>query len=233
MEYQEGEFVLCTVERIEKTIVFVTLDNGKEGTIVTSEIAAGRIRNIRDYVVPKKRIVCKVLRVSPNTIELSLRRVSQKETKDVLNEAKQEKSYESIFKSVIGEKAVELINQIKKEERFYDFIIECKENPKKLEKLVGLENSNKILELITTQKERKVYIKKEINLKTRHPEGIELLKEMLDFSNVEIKYISAGKYSLILESNDPKIGEQKMKECLDEIEKRAKSKGAEFKLIEK
>jgi len=75
MELEQGDLVLCTVERIEKTIVFVKVLVGNEeidGSIITSEIAPGRIRNIRDYVVPKKRIVCKVLRISQNkNIELS------------------------------------------------------------------------------------------------------------------------------------------------------------------
>src|SRR4030042_1972413 len=103
-----GDLVLCTVDRIVGTVVFVKIpvENREiEGGIVMSEIAPGRIRNIRDYVVPKKKIVCKVLRINANgNIELSLRRVSQKEKKEVLEQESQEKSYTSILKSVLGEK---------------------------------------------------------------------------------------------------------------------------------
>ena len=69
-----GDIVLCTVERIEKTIVFVKIEDENkdlEGSIIMSEVAPGRIRNIRNYVVPKKKIVCKVLRISGNRIDLS------------------------------------------------------------------------------------------------------------------------------------------------------------------
>src|SRR3990167_3344887 len=100
----QGDLVLCTVERIDNTTVFVKLfDNGKEidGSIVTSEIAPGRIRNLRDYVVPKKKIVCKVLRISERgNIELSLRRVSAKERKEVLEREGQERAYRSILKKI-------------------------------------------------------------------------------------------------------------------------------------
>jgi len=57
MEFEEGDVVLCTVEKIEGTVVFVNIDGtNKQGTIITSEVAPGRIRNIREYVVPKKKI---------------------------------------------------------------------------------------------------------------------------------------------------------------------------------
>ena len=64
MEFEEGDIVLCTVERIAKANVFVDIENGKgEGSIVMSEIASGRIKNLREFVVPKKKIVCKILRI--------------------------------------------------------------------------------------------------------------------------------------------------------------------------
>src|SRR4030065_438102 len=92
-----GDIVLCTVDRIVGTVVFVKIPSENreiEGSILMSEIAPGRIRNIRDYVVPKKKIACKVLRISPQgNTELSLRRVSQKEKKEVIEQEKQEKSY--------------------------------------------------------------------------------------------------------------------------------------------
>jgi len=57
-----GDVVMCTVEKIAGTVVFVKIDENGEGSIVLSEIAPGRIRNLRDYVIPKKRIICKCIR---------------------------------------------------------------------------------------------------------------------------------------------------------------------------
>ena len=112
---EEGDIVLCIVEKIVGTVVFVKIADDGEGSITMSEIAPGRIRNLRDYVVPKKKIVCKVLRISRNgNIDLSLRRVTQKEKKEVLEQDKQEKSYKSILKSVLKEKTDEIIEKILK-----------------------------------------------------------------------------------------------------------------------
>ncbi len=82
---------MCTVDKIAGTVVFVTIDGNGQGSIVLSEIAPGRIRNLRNYVVPKKRIICKVLKISRDYVALSLRRVTQKERKELLNQYKQEK----------------------------------------------------------------------------------------------------------------------------------------------
>lgn len=94
---EEGDLILCTVSRIEHTAVFVTLPSGEQGTIVLSEIAPGRIKNIREYVMPNKKIVCKIIRISGNNIDLSLRRVSAKERTEVMDKYKQEQTAKSAF----------------------------------------------------------------------------------------------------------------------------------------
>ena len=127
-----GDIVLCTVDRIVGTIVFVNIEKEKrEGSIILSEIAPGRIRNLRAHVVPKKKIVCKVLRISDNRVDLSLRRVTQKEKKEIMDQSKHEKSYQSIIKSVLGDKAKEVINKIKEKDGLYETFEEGKQDPKK------------------------------------------------------------------------------------------------------
>ncbi len=237
MELEEGDVVLCTVERIQKTIVFVKVHGYKkdskelEGSIITSEIAPGRIRNIRDYVVPNKKIVCKILRISGDRIDLSLRRVTKKEQKEVMDEYNQEKSYISIIKSIIGEKIKDIVKKIEKKQRVYDFIEEAKENPKELGRLIGTEDTNKVLKIINTQKTRKSIIKKDFELSSFKPEGIKLIKEILkNVKGAKIKYVSAGKYNIIKEAEDLKKADQKMTEILENISKKAKKLGLEFEI---
>lgn len=234
MELEVGDVILCTVERIDKTIVFVNIDGNGEGSIITSEIAPGRIRNIRDYVVPKKKIACKVLRISGNRIDLSLRRVTQKEKKEVMDQYNQERSYISILKSVLGKKSEEIIEKIQKKEKLFDFISEIKENHEKLEKLIGKEDSEKILEIINKQKIKKTTLKKEFSLKSTKSNGIKLIKDILgNIKEAKIKYISAGKYNIETESTDLKKADNKIKEIIEEIGEKAKKQGMEFNLKEK
>ena len=90
---QINEIVLCTVKKIYGNTVFVDLNEyEKEGVLTISEIAPGRIRNLRDHVTEAKQIVCKVLRVDEkhNRIDVSLRRVPIPVMKDKLEEIKKE-----------------------------------------------------------------------------------------------------------------------------------------------
>ena len=238
MNLEEGDFVLCTVDRIEKTIVFVKIhlnDKEIEGSVITSEIAPGRIRNIRDYVVPKKKIVCKVLRILKNgNVELSLRRVTLKETKEVLEKYEQERSYVSILKSITGKDADKVMEKILAVGGIYDFLEQAKENPKSLEELAGKENAKKILDILGAQKEKVSSLKRVINLKTTAPNGLESIKKFFqDIKGVEIKYTSAGKYSMISEANNLKNADKKIKETAEEFEKRAKLLGLEFSITER
>ena len=235
MELEIGDIVLCTVEKIVGTIVFVHIEGNGEGNIIMSEIAPGRIRNLRDYVVPKKKIVCKVLRISNNkNIDLSLRRVTLKEKKEVLEKEKQQKGYINILKSVLKEKADDVIKEILTQDNLFSFLEETKENPKELEKLVGKDDTEKILEILKTQKSKKVVIKKEFFLTTTEPDGLQKIKEILKKTkDIDVKYISAGKYSIKTESENAKESDNKLKNFLLEIEKKSKQKNISFSTKEK
>ena len=235
MALEEGDLVLCTVEKIVGTIVFVNISGEKkEGSIVLSEIAPGRIRNLRDYVVPKKKIVCKVLRISPERVDLSLRRVTQNEKKQIIEEYNQEKSYENILKSILGDNSKQIIDKIKEKENLYNFFEQVKKNPDFLEKLVGEANSKRIIQIISKEKTKKLIIKKEFSLTSTKPNGLELIKELLgDIKDFEINYLSAGKFSVKTQSEDPKKEEKKLKIILENVEKMAKEKGMEFSIKER
>src|SRR3989344_185929 len=69
---EEGNLVLCSVTKIIGTTVFIHLDEYNiDGTLSFPEVAPGRIRNIRDYAFPGKKIVCKVLKIHPQLVEVS------------------------------------------------------------------------------------------------------------------------------------------------------------------
>lgn len=235
MELEEHDIVLCTVDRIVGTNVFVKIEGNGEGTITFSEVAPGRIRNIRDYVVPKKKIVCKILRISGDRIDLSLRRVTQKEQKEILERNKQEKNYVNIIKGILGEKAKSVIDKISEKDNLFDFMQDSKSDPIKLEKVVGKADTKKILDVINTQKKKRSILKKEITLTTTLPEGIEFIKNTLNTKNlpIEVKYTAAGKYTFRMESEDIKKADSEMKKIFESIEKTSKSAGAEFSILKK
>lgn len=90
-----GELVVGTVVRIVPHGAYITLDeyNNIEGLLHISEISSRWVKNIRDHVREGQKTVLKVLRVDPEKIhvDLSLRRVNEREKGDKLLEWKREK----------------------------------------------------------------------------------------------------------------------------------------------
>ena len=225
---QEGSLVLCTVDRIVGTSVFVKIEGDGEGTIVTSEIAPGRIRNLRDYVVPNKKIVCKVLEIEGNNIHLSLRRVSLKEKKEILDFYKKEKTASSILKSVLKEKADKIVEEIKKKSGLNEFLQYCKTNPTEIEKYTSKEEAEKICKILQEKKEKLKEIKREFKLTSNKPDGIRIIKDILSKCACEISYLGSGKYVIKNTSSSIKEADKAVSTALEKIESAAKSAKADF-----
>ena len=108
MNYNIDDVLLCKVKKIEGTSVFLETENGFPGSMILSEVAAGRIRNLRQYVSLNRTVVCKILEVKGDHLELSLRRVTAKERQYVLENNKRERAFASMLK-VVGEEPEKMI----------------------------------------------------------------------------------------------------------------------------
>lgn len=229
-----GDIKLCTVDRITKTIVFVTVDGEGEGSIIMSEIAPGRIRNIRDYVAPGKKIICKVLRIRGNSVDLSLRRVSEKDRKGIRELMNAEKSARAILRTVLGEDAKEIIKKILEKEKVYEFLERVKDGSGELEGIVSKESAEKIMEIISIEKKKSFVLKKKFEFVSNAPNGIEIIKNVLSsFEGVDIKYISAGKYSISAEASEKKVADNKIMDILNELLERSKKEDFDVVFKEK
>jgi translation initiation factor 2 alpha subunit (eIF-2alpha) len=229
---QEEESVLCSVERIERNTVFVRLIDGKQGTIAISEIAPGRIRNIRDYVVPNKKIVCKILRMSGTNIELSLRRVAAKERDEIMERYKQELSTKSALKQILKEKTDEVLQNMQKEISLADFIVKAKEDEKIISKYIP-KDYIELVSKIFQKKIKEVEVKKTLNLKCLESDGMSRIKKILALDNdkIQITYIAAGKFVITITAEDYKKANHQMDAFIAEIEKKAKQNSCEFESI--
>ena len=234
-ELEEGQIVFCTVNNIVGTTIFVKIQDNIEGTITTSEIAPGRIRNLRAYVVPGKKIVCKILSIKNGRVQLSLRRVKQNERKELLDKIKKEKNYNAILKTVLGEeKAKEIIEKILQEQSIPDFFEEIKEHPQNLEKLISKKEAEKIIQILESKKEKPKEIKQVFKLSSKSSDGIKIIKEIINNvckkSRCEVSYIAAGKYRLLMIGENFKELKSEINRIISEIESEAKKQKCEFSL---
>jgi translation initiation factor 2 subunit 1 len=231
------ELVLCTVDQIMGTTVFVKLDNyGKTGVIATSEIAPGRIRNLRDYVVPNKKIVCKVLRIDKEKghIDLSLRRVSQKDKREIIEKFNKERAANTIL-NLASKKVEEISEKIKKKyNSLFEFLEKARENESIISEFFNKEDSEKISSLIKERiKAKKIEVKKKISVSTIAPNGINIIKGALDRKDVTIIYLGAPFYMVSVEASDYKLANKKLEKALQEICVKIKADGGKVEIIEK
>jgi len=98
---EENELVLCTITSVQYHSVFAKLDEfeHRSGMIHISEVAPGRIRNMREFVQEGKKVICKILKVDieRNRIDLSLRRVNDSQKRQKNAQIKREQQAEKIL----------------------------------------------------------------------------------------------------------------------------------------
>jgi translation initiation factor 2 subunit 1 len=238
---EEGELVICTVTNVQNHCVFAKLDEyGISGMVHISEIAPGRIRNIRDYVKEGKIIVCKILRVNRERgqIDLSLRRVSENQHKVKVNEVKQEQRAEKMIETAAKELKSDLeqvYSEISKPIfETYPSLFSCFTDVVKgncdLEQLgVPKKIAAALMQVVILRlKPQQVVAQTDVKLQSYAPDGVEIvrraLKKAID-SGAEVKYIAAGNYRLMATAPDyktaEKILEKASSEVVDEIEKSA------------
>lgn len=232
MEVKENDIVMCTVKSIEGTTVFVQIEENGQGSIVFSEIAAGRIRNIREYVYPNKKIVCKVIKIYSDHVELSLRRVTGKEREEIQARFKKEKTFTSMLKAILKD-SDQIITKIKTEYEIWDFYDKIREDGKILEKFMKKTDSEAIIKLLDEKKDREKIVKKTIVLKSSSDSGIFDIKEILKLKNIKINYLGSSQFSIESTAKDYKEAEHSVNNAIKQIETKAKEKKAFFELKEK
>jgi len=227
-QLEEGQIILCTVKNIEGTAVFCKIeDYGKEATLVTSEVAPGRIRNLRDYVSPGRKIVCKILRIeNSGNIHLSLRRVTAKEKRELMESYEKERNLAATLKTILKD-AENIIKKIKQESSLVEFLEKVKQEPKLLDELMSGEEAEKLLKILNEKKEKEVIVKKKFSLKSEAEDGIVRIKKILP-EDKNITYLAAGRFSLEIKNKDYKDANIKLQQILQDIEKKAKQEGCVF-----
>ena len=232
---EEGEIVLCSVNKILYHAIFVNLDeySNTEAMVHISEIAPGRIRNIRDYVKEGKKLICVVLRLSPDKkqIDLSLRRVSTTDRIKKLEAIRQEEKAEKILEAIAFKLKIpyeEMINKYAKPIiENYGGLFSCFQEVSSKGASVltefGFEKDviSTIVEIVSERiKPPEIEAKGTITLTSYSEEGVndikESLKEGLAFAkskhiNATVNYLGAPRYELKVIAPDYKKADENLK----------------------
>ena len=239
---QEGEFVLCTVTKIYHSSIFAELDEyRKSGLIHISEVSPGRIRNIREFVTEGKKIVCVVLQVNMEKghIDLSLRRVNERQKKEKNEQIKQEQKSEKIIEMVAKEhkKTLESLYKVifEKVSVQYPTLNECFQDVAggiiKLEDLgIDKQIASELNVMIQQRmKPPEVTIKGRFTIRSHEPAGIEDIKQALIKGEaidekIKILFEGAGKYHVSITDTNYKDAEKIMEKLIALVTKEVQKK---------
>src|SRR3989337_4325848 len=98
-----GDLIIATIESVMDYGAYAKLDEyNRRGFLHISEISSSRVRNVRDLVREKQKMVLKVLRVDVEKghIDLSLRRVTKRERIEKIKSWKKDRKGDALLHAV-------------------------------------------------------------------------------------------------------------------------------------
>lgn len=227
---EEGEIIIATIRQVTGHGVYVTLDeySNMNGFLHISEIATGWIRNIERYVRPKQKAVLKVIRVNKvrGEVDTSLKQVSGEERKSKLIEVKRSDKAVTLLEFIklklkLTDREVHEIEGklLQKYEYLYDAFDAV--SRKGLDAIQSIDLSQEIKRAIEEASKRipapLVEISGVIEIKSKKPDGIEIIKNTLANAEVNkggasstITYIGAPRYRIVVKAENFKIAEKAM-----------------------
>jgi len=243
-----GDIVITTIKDVTSHGAYVTLDEygGMTGFLHISEIATGWVRHIDRYVRAKQKAVLKVIRVNKTRVEvdLSLKQVGGDQKKEKLMEVKQEEKARA-FMDLIKERCKLSDLEVKKYSdvlsdrvpMLYDIfesvakkgikVIEDLDLPREV--ITAIEEvANKIP--VPTMEVRGV-----LEITCRKPNGIDIIRKVLksceenNSVRLEISYIGAPKYRVVVNAESFKIAEKVLNTSIQNIEGEMKKNSGTFK----
>ncbi len=204
----------------------------KDAYLPISEIASGWIKNIHEFIKEGQKTVAKVLSVDreKKTIDVSLKKATQKEKTTKQNEFSIEKRYEKLF-----EQALMLAKQETKKDKIKEELADkfttytnlfnaLLADQKAMDFIKNKQFSESLLDIISKNiKPKKYIVSYTVELKLTDPKaGIKKLKTVLQDINkkgIDVLYLGAPKYRFTTEGEDYIAAEEKIKESRAILEK--------------
>lgn len=245
----KGELVLCTVKRLEPHSAFVEIDNyeGANGMIHISEVALRGVKNIKNHLSVGEKVVCKVLYVKDNLVDVSLKRVKSGERKRKLDELRVRNRFYHLVEHACQEagskKLTDKVINLFIDE--YGSLLSAHEalRSKGLKFLDNVDLPSKVKPLIRDSfqsllKQLSVEIKRELTVSSTASDGLTRIKKLLtSFSKpkktkVDISYLGSGKFLVVIEALNYKLAEEFFEGLKNDLTAKSKELGVELEFNE-
>ncbi len=247
---EHGEIVIATIIRLNDHGAYVSIDeyDGMQGFLHKSEIAPGWIKSVGKHlkIGEKKVLLVKKVDIKSGDIDLSLKQVSNDQKKKKLLESKKYEKGKKIIQNIqkkyhVSKTDIESLEDslYSRYDNIYDAFVDIAS--KGIAVISDLKLSRKITlsieEASAKIKPPIVEIRGMLELSTKKPDGIDMIKKVLlnTIKNqekcVKISYIGAPKYRLRIIRQDFKSAEKTLKPVLAEIKKKIEKAKGTFRFI--
>jgi translation initiation factor 2 subunit 1 len=227
---ESGELVIASIESVMDYGAYANLDEYKKrGFLHISEISSARIRNIRDFIREKQKMVLKVIHVNPEKghIDLSLRRVTKRERIEKIKAWKKERKGEVLLRAVaekVGLPVEETYQKagliLEEKDGLYEgFEKALKDGPEALTKLGIPEDIAKAFAEIANERIniKMVKVRGVLEIRCMKPNGVKCIQQAFaetkksvkaKYAKIEFHVIAAPKYSVEVSADNWKHAEE-------------------------
>ena len=230
---QEGDLVVATVHKVLNYGAFAKLEEypGEEAFIHISEVSAGWVKNIRDYVRENQKIVARVLRVNPKKghVDVSMKRIREDQRTRKIQQWKIEQKAEKLLE--FAAKSINKDLNMAYEEVGYGmmdefgdlygaFEISAEEGKDSLiERGMDAEWAAAITEVAKKNiSPPEVQITGYVDITSYAADGVQIIRNALNSinkDNVSVQCVGAPRYRLLVKSSDYITAETILKDAAD------------------
>lgn len=239
---EEGDLVVVTISDVDKNSAYAELDEYEDirGLVHISEISRSWVQDASKELSEGEKTVAQVIDADDDgSLDLSLKRVNDKQKKDAMSRWNREQKAEKFLEQLtdkLDEEKDELYDEIifplqkKLGSSFEGFEIAVG----KEEKLKDILDKDKV-EAIKEVARKNINLKQEklegeIEVRFQQGDGIERIKEVFEDLEdaVDIKYISAPKYEVTAWGRNPELAKKRMDNTVERVREKTEELDGEF-----
>lgn len=244
---ESGELVVVTVHDLHANSVSVTLDeySDRDGMIHISEVSRSWVRDLKDHVQEGEKTVAQVLDVDDDTVNLSLKRVNDKQKRDKMEDWNKEEKAQDFLHAVAETADTDI-----------DTVQENVGNPFKnrygntftgFEQVLIDEDEVRDLiddgDLFTAVKDvaenrmstKNVKMETEVEVSVPTENGLQAIKDALtlDTAHAEVRYVTAPKYKIQAWGINQEACKDAMNKAMDSIQTAVEDAGGTVSFTKK
>ncbi|MFB6190650.1 MAG: S1 RNA-binding domain-containing protein [Candidatus Nanohaloarchaea archaeon] len=238
---EEGDYVVVTITDVDENSAYAELEEYEEqaGLIHISEVSRSWVQDLTKELGEGEKTVAQVIDADDDPVDLSIKRVNDKQKKDAMSRWNREKKaakFLTDLSEILDRDREELYEEVifplqrEFESSFTGFEIAVGEE----EKLKDVLDDEVVEAIQEVAKEninlRQEKLEGELEVSFPQGDGVQRLKQVFENvpEGVEVKYVSAPTYSITAWGRNSRLAKKRMDDAVDTIREKVDAEGGDF-----